>query len=261
MAEELDPWSLHGVSTSDDYTDVATLRAAPPVTGIRVAVINALVYYQLEQDGREWLPEKPLEPWVGMLTIAPSTTGVRFRSAYTGQPALINATLLFAGETQTGAPAPYTVDSSGTVQTIGSGAGVTGDIIWSAASARAGAVLCDGTHYDGTNPTYAALYATIGLTFGGTAQSDFAVPDLRDRVPVGAGGNTARAANEGIAAANRHGPRHRHTVSPVSVITAAAGGSDLGAGSHAAGGITVGAATSDPLDGPAYLGLNAFILL
>lgn len=46
-------------------------------------------------------------------------------------------------------------------------------------------VPCDGTAYDGTNSRYAALWAVIGTTYGGTGQASFRVPNLGSRVPVG----------------------------------------------------------------------------
>lgn len=157
--------------------------------------------------------------------------------------------------------------------------GVSGDIVWSAATARSGALLCDGSTYDGTNPTYAALYAAIGTTFGGSGVAAFKVPDLRDRVVVGAGGNTALAANDGVAAANRQGTRHRHTPHTHAATfswndTGAAGTANYPVSAtaptqdHTASAplsvpsVDGGSGTSsDPLDGAAYMGLNAFILL
>lgn len=34
---------------------------------------------------------------------------------------------------------------------------------------------------------YSALYSILGTTYGGNGSSDFALPDLRGRVPIGAG--------------------------------------------------------------------------
>ncbi len=72
-----------------------------------------------------------------------------------------------------------------------------GDLILSAASARAGAVLCDGSAYSRTSSTYAALFAAIGTAYGGgDGSTTFNVPDYRGRALVVAGagaGLTARA--------------------------------------------------------------------
>lgn len=37
---------------------------------------------------------------------------------------------------------------------------------------------------------YEALYSLIGVTYGGDARTNFAIPDLRSRIPVGAGAPT-----------------------------------------------------------------------
>jgi microcystin-dependent protein len=64
-----------------------------------------------------------------------------------------------------------------------------GDLVQSAASTRAGYVLCDGTAY--SRSTYAALFAAIGTNFGpGDGETTFNVPDYRGRVIIGAGSGT-----------------------------------------------------------------------
>jgi microcystin-dependent protein len=45
-----------------------------------------------------------------------------------------------------------------------------------------GWLACDGSTY--AISTYDVLYTLLGTTFGGDGQSNFAVPDLRGRVPV-----------------------------------------------------------------------------
>jgi microcystin-dependent protein len=54
-------------------------------------------------------------------------------------------------------------------------------------------VLCDGANYDGTDPTYAPLFALIGTTYGNSGgTSHFNVPDLKGRVVVGLDGGASR---------------------------------------------------------------------
>jgi microcystin-dependent protein len=59
-----------------------------------------------------------------------------------------------------------------------------------------GWLLCGDVTLDSVaNPKYAALFAVIGTTYGGTGAASFKLPDTRGRVPVGAGtgaGLTAR---------------------------------------------------------------------
>jgi len=45
-------------------------------------------------------------------------------------------------------------------------------------------LLCDGTHVSSAD--YPDLWDIIGLTYGGTGSTDFALPDLVGRVPMGA---------------------------------------------------------------------------
>jgi hypothetical protein len=66
-------------------------------------------------------------------------------------------------------------------------------------TAPSGWVLCDGATYNGNLAAYQNLWAAITTTYGGTGQGAFQVPDLRGRVPLGAGtaagarGATAKA--------------------------------------------------------------------
>ena len=48
--------------------------------------------------------------------------------------------------------------------------------------------MCDGSTV--ASATYASLYAAIGTAFGGDA-TNFALPDLRDRFPLGKGTNNS----------------------------------------------------------------------
>lgn len=62
---------------------------------------------------------------------------------------------------------------------------------YAGATAPAGWLLCDGAAVSRT--TYANLFAVIGTAFGpGDGATTFNVPDLRDRVPLGASATKAR---------------------------------------------------------------------
>lgn len=263
-----DPWSLANVTTSDDYSAAATIADGPAVDYLWVEVpLNGAVYYQLE-IGQVWQPEVFLGPWVGTLDEhGRGVTGIRFRSALAGQPGQVSARLVTAGGPGSGSVPGYTITPDGSVSSVYSL--ITGDVFYSAKSgARTGAVVCDGTFYDSVaDPTFANLYAEIGTEFGGTGPSHFAVPDLRDRVVVGAGGNTALGANDGVGAGSRHATSHRHTAHshPNSVLVGGSGAAGTGAQgnqqytstSSVDGGSGV---ATDPLDGPAFLGLTAYIV-
>ena len=74
----------------------------------------------------------------------------------------------------------------------------TGIVVpWGSASIPSGFLLCDGTSYSTT--TYAALFAVIAYTYGGSGAS-FLVPDLRDRTIVGVSSSNSKALAQGIGA-------------------------------------------------------------
>jgi microcystin-dependent protein len=64
--------------------------------------------------------------------------------------------------------------------------------MWVTGTAPTGWLICDGsTKSTTTNPEYTNLYGVIGTIYGGTGATSFRLPDLRGRVPMGAGtGNT-----------------------------------------------------------------------
>lgn len=66
-----------------------------------------------------------------------------------------------------------------------------GVIPFAGASAPVGYLLCDGSSVSTT--TYARLFAVVAYTYGGSGAS-FNLPDLRSRVPIGAGTGTGLTA-------------------------------------------------------------------
>jgi microcystin-dependent protein len=100
-----------------------------------------------------------------------------------------------------------------------SGAPTGGVVLFAGNVAPSSWVLCDGSSYNGTNSTYSALWRAIGNTYGGSGQSAFNVPDLRGRVPVGAGQGSGLN-NRGLGASGGEEahlltvsemPEHNHT--------------------------------------------------
>lgn len=73
-----------------------------------------------------------------------------------------------------------TVDTTVTTSLIPTG----GLLPYGGAAAPTGYLLCDGTSYSTT--AQAALFSVIGYTYGGSGSSFF-VPDMRARLPIGAG--------------------------------------------------------------------------
>jgi microcystin-dependent protein len=71
-----------------------------------------------------------------------------------------------------------------------------------------------------------ALFALLGTNYGGNGQTTFALPDLRVRVPIHAGGGfglAARAGEQAHTVSSAEMPAHIHAVN---ASTAASGGSD-----------------------------------
>jgi microcystin-dependent protein len=102
-------------------------------------------------------------------------------------------------------------------------------------SAPNGWRLCDGTLYNGSDSTYARLWAAVGTQYGGSGIGSFAVPDMRSRVPVGLSSETEFDTLGKKAGAKDGIQSHNHTYSgTVDGGGAHAHGDNTGnAGSHA----------------------------
>jgi microcystin-dependent protein len=81
-----------------------------------------------------------------------------------------------------------------------------------------------------------ALFALLGTQFGGNGQTTFALPDLRDRVPVHLGGSMTSVGQRGGEVAHtltvNELPAHTH---PVAASSATTGGSAAPAGKYLGG--------------------------
>lgn len=87
--------------------------------------------------------------------------------------------------------------------------------------------LCDGSTL--SISTYQTLYALIGTTYGGDGVTNFKVPDLRGRVPIGQGtGNnlTTRVlgqagGTEAVTLTSANLPSHTHSLMAINVAATA----------------------------------------
>ena len=95
------------------------------------------------------------------------------------------------------------------------------------AAAPTGALLCNGAAYGRT--AYKRLYDAIGTTFGAPDANNFNVPDLRRRIPWGAGASVAVGASDGKAETSRH-IDHHHFFQDTKTVNVS--GSTGGGGSH-----------------------------
>lgn len=98
---------------------------------------------------------------------------------------------------------------------------VGGLMPYAGATSPEGWLLCDGTAINRT--TYANLFAVLGTTYGsGNGTTTFNVPDMRSRMPMGAGagtGLTSRAlaetgGTESVVIASGNLPTHVHSIDP-----------------------------------------------
>lgn len=89
---------------------------------------------------------------------------------------------------------------------------------YAGATAPAGWALCNGASKSTTDPAYAALFAVIGYSYGGSG-ANFTLPNLQNRVPIGKGSATATdtlgetgGSKDAIVVQHNHtSPTHNHT--------------------------------------------------
>ena len=126
------------------------------------------------------------------------TLGVTGTTTLSGAATVTGATTM-NGDVTLGNASSDTVTVTGTMAGIDNKSGMTGEIrMWSGSSAPTGWLLCNGANYDGGHSDYAALYAIIAQNYGvgDTTTNDFNVPDMRGRMPVGAGTGIGGAAED-----------------------------------------------------------------
>lgn len=85
---------------------------------------------------------------------------------------------------------------------------------YAGASAPTGWLMCDGTSY--STSAYPELFSVLGYTYGGSG-ANFSVPDLRGRMPIGAGNDGTAANNATRTRGDKGGDTrlqsHNHSVS------------------------------------------------
>lgn len=160
------------------------------------------------------------------------------------------------------------LNTSGSASSASSGVGsfTTGDVkIAASTAAQDGWLICDGTTY--SRVTKKRLFDVIGITYGvGDGSTTFAVPDFRQRFPIGLAAGGTGSVLGGTGGAIDHG----HSVPALTIaseaVTGTTGTGTTGTGTTGTG--TTGTGTAGPTSfslqtggvlGVAQAGATAFI--
>jgi microcystin-dependent protein len=204
------PAGPQGVSGTSAYTTLRQDFTVPTTTGVAFVVSAAsfapgLIVYC---GAGNYFSVSAVDTTANTLTL--------LNQNYPGGQA--PGTLITAGHTVSGTGPQGPQGIQGPVGPQGpqglQGLAPTGTVVMTAVgSPPAGWIFADGTNYPVTQ--YPNLYAAIGTGYGGTAGVNFNVPDMRDRLPIGAGLSYALNAAGGataVALAVGHLPSHTHTL-------------------------------------------------
>jgi microcystin-dependent protein len=162
-------------------------------------------------------------------------TSMVLGGALTGTTATFSGAVSSVSPTFTGTPtAPTAAQGTDTTQiattafVLANGAPTGSVMMWTTNVAPSGWLLCDGTSV--LTSAYAALFAVVGYTFGGSGGS-FTLPDFRNRFPVGSGDSYALAATGGskdaVVVSHTHtltDPGHNHGIGDGSAISSSTSG-------------------------------------
>jgi microcystin-dependent protein len=157
-----------------------------------VPVVGGLFSVMIGTDGIAW--DSPSPPLTASLKLAVSGTNrfleITVMSAANGPEKTSAEWQVLAPRQQLNA-VPYAMNGCppGTV------------LPFAGADAPEGWRLCNGDILSRTDPRFKALADTIGITYGGDI-SNFRLPDLRGRVPLGSGQGDTRSSNDPLIPTN-----------------------------------------------------------
>jgi microcystin-dependent protein len=182
----------------------------------------------------------------GALTLGGAITGTT--ATFSGAISSVSPAFTGTPTAPTASPGTDTTQIATTAFVLANGSPVGSVMMWTTNTPPSGWLLCDGTSV--LTSAYAALFAVVGYTFGGSGGS-FTLPDFRNNFPVGSGDSYALAATGGskdaIVVSHNHtltDPGHNHT----NGATAFAGNQVLQAGAQGGsspnGGIQIISATT-----------------
>jgi len=151
-------------------------------------------------------------PATAKIALVCNGTDVVTAENYMVSPTLLNAALTGTPTAPTASVGTSTTQIA-TTQFVQQ-AGLTGEVkMWATGTAPSGYLFCNGQSVSTT--TYAALFAVIAYTYGGSGGS-FNVPDFSGRMPIGVNGTYTLASTGGSASttlAETNLPSHTHSFS------------------------------------------------
>lgn len=134
-------------------------------------------------------------------------------------------------------------NGSGTFVSQGGPVPPGGMVMWGAAAAPTGWLLCDGSAV--SRSTYADLFAAISTTYGvGNGSTTFNVPDFRQRFPLGkaaSGTGSSLGATGGSIDHTHTVPAHYHAMGTGADLNITSGGAHTHSIDHDHGSVTSGA--------------------
>jgi microcystin-dependent protein len=151
-------------------------------------------------------------PATAKIALVCNGTDVVVATNYMVSPTLLNAALTGTPTAPTASVGTSTTQIA-TTQFVQQ-AGLTGEVkMWATGTAPSGYLFCNGQSVSTT--TYAALFAVIAYTYGGSGGS-FNVPDFSGRMPIGVNGTYTLASTGGAATttlSTTNLPSHTHSFS------------------------------------------------
>jgi microcystin-dependent protein len=203
----------------NELADTVTVKNASG-TGIGVPSGKTMVVFN---DGTNVVD---VTTYASNLTLGGALTGTT--ATFSGAISSVSPAFTGTPTAPTAAAGTDTTQIATTAFVLANGAPTGSVLMWTTNSAPSGWLLCDGTSV--LTSAYAALFAIIGYTFGGSGGS-FTLPDFRNRFPVGSGDSYALAATGGSANAivvththNLTDPGHNHSVALVNAVDVVSGG-------------------------------------
>lgn len=192
----------------NELADAVTVKNSAG-TGIAVPSGKTVVVFN---DGTNVVD---VTTYASNLTLGGALTGTT--AAFSGAISSVSPAFTGTPTAPTASPGTDTTQIATTAFVLANGAPVGSVVMWTTNTPPSGWLLCDGTSV--LTSAYAALFAIVGYTFGGTGGS-FTLPNFNNRFPVGSGDSYALAATGGSANAvvvsHTHtatvtDPGHRHT--------------------------------------------------